>query len=140
MSDFDEAVPDESEQLDQLDSGDSLMFTDLDDPLDAGWVPPDRWSAGEGFGNTAAEMRRGETLDQRLLQEEPEPDPDDWDEDELDDGEVGDRRSGRLVDANSGYDGEDVDSEMYGEDVGIDGAGASAEEAAVHIVGDWDRR
>ena len=53
----------------------------------------------------------------------------------VDDGEVGDQRAGRLVDPNSGI-GEDVDSELVGEDVGIDGAGASAEEAAVHIIPD----
>ena len=32
--------------------------------------------------------------------------------------------------------GEDVDSEMIGEDEGIDGAGASAEEAAMHTIDD----
>ena len=56
-------------------------------------------------------------------------------EDFVDDGEVGDQRAGRLVDPNEGI-GDDVDSELVGEDVGIDGAGASAEEAAVHIIPD----
>ena len=56
-------------------------------------------------------------------------------EDFIDDGEVGDQRAGRLVDPNEGI-GDDVDSELIGEDVGIDGAGASAEEAAVHIIPD----
>ena len=56
-------------------------------------------------------------------------------EDFVDDGEVGDQRAGRLVDPNAGI-GDDVDSELVGEDVGIDGAGASAEEAAVHIIPD----
>ena len=32
--------------------------------------------------------------------------------------------------------GPDEEKDMIGEDVGIDGAGASAEEAAVHIVED----
>ena len=108
----------------------------LEDPLDEGYSPPENWSAGEGYGNTPLEEELGETLDMRLAQEEPEPDPyveAAKDEDNLDDGEVGDRRSGRLVAPDQGL-GEDVDSEMYGTDVGIDGAGASAEEAAVHEI------
>ena len=60
-----------------------------------------------------------------------------WHEDDLDDGEVGDRRSGRLVDPDRGL-GEDHVAELVGDDIGIDGAGSSAEEAAVHIVGEDD--
>ncbi|GAA4755613.1 hypothetical protein GCM10023199_38950 [Actinomycetospora chibensis] len=48
---------------------------------------------------------------------------------ELRDDEVGDERSGRLV---LSEDGED----FFAEDVGVDGAGASAEEAAIHLVDD----
>lgn len=48
---------------------------------------------------------------------------------------MGDRRAGRLVDPNRGI-GEDTEKDLIGEDVGIDGAAASAEEAAVHIVPD----
>jgi hypothetical protein len=48
---------------------------------------------------------------------------------------VGEERAGRLVDTNGGI-GPDVESDLIGIDVGIDGAGASAEEAAVHIVPD----
>jgi hypothetical protein len=32
--------------------------------------------------------------------------------------------------------GPDVDKDLIGEDVGIDGAAASAEEAAVHVIED----
>jgi hypothetical protein len=108
----------------------------LEDPLDEGYSPPEKWSAAEGYGNTPLEEELGETLDMRLAQEEPEPDPyveAERDDDDLDDGEVGDRRSGRLVAPDEGL-GEDVDSDLYGTDVGIDGAGASAEEAAVHEI------
>ena len=56
---------------------------------------------------------------------------DDW----LGDGEVGDARAGRLVAPDGGL-GEDVEKDLVGEDVGVDGAGASAEEAAVHIIED----
>lgn len=108
----------------------------LEDPLDEGYSPPERWSAAEGYGNTPLEEELGETLDMRLASEEPEPDPyveAQKDVDDLDDGEVGNARSGRLVAPDEGL-GEDVDSEMYGTDVGIDGAAASAEEAAMHEV------
>ncbi|MDX6358143.1 MAG: hypothetical protein QOH37_1197, partial [Nocardioidaceae bacterium] len=114
----------------------------LTEPLDEGYSPPEKWSAGEGWGNTPLEEELGESLDQRLAQEEPEPDPyveaereaDNPDFGEVDD-EVGDLRSGRLVAPDQGL-GEDEDSEMVADDVGIDGAGASAEEAAVHVIPD----
>ncbi|MET0694558.1 MAG: DUF5709 domain-containing protein [Propionibacteriaceae bacterium] len=123
---------DESEQLDQMEPERSLVDRGLEDPLDEGYAPPDHWSTAEKYGTTAREQAEGETLEQRLEQEEPEVE-DDWDEDVVDDGEVGADRAGRLVDPNEGI-GADVDSDLIGEDVGIDGAGASAEEAAVHVV------
>jgi hypothetical protein len=131
---------------DQLTNEDTLDDPEgeVKDELDRGYSPPERWSAGQGYGNTAFEEATGESLDQRVAQEELEPDPydeaereDDPDEEDLDDGEVGDRRSGRLVDPNQGL-GEDTESDLIGDDVGIDGAAASAEEAAVHVVRDQD--
>ena len=118
--------------------GDSLSDDrGLTEPLDEGYSPPERWSAGQGYGNTPLEEELGETLDQRLAQEEPEPDPyAEEDVEDLDDGEVGDARAGRLVAPDEGV-GEDEDSEMFADDAGIDGAGASAEEAAMHVVNDW---
>jgi hypothetical protein len=72
----------------------------------------------------------------RIAQEEPEPDPyAEEDDDFLDDGEVGTARAGRLVAPDEGAH-EDEDAELYAEDAGIDGAGASAEEAAMHVVED----
>ena len=118
--------------------GDSLVGDrGLAEPLDEGYSPPEKWSVGEGFGNTPYEEEVGETLDQRIAQEEPEPDPYAEAEQDAEDvgGEVGTARAGRLVDEDEGL-GPDVDSEMIGEDVGIDGAGASAEEAAVHVIED----
>ena len=109
----------------------------LTEPLDEGYSPPEKWSVGQGYGNTPLEEELGETLDQRLAQEEPEPDPyAEEDVEDLDDGEVGDARAGRLVAPDAGV-GEDEDSEMFADDAGIDGAGASAEEAAMHVVNDW---
>jgi hypothetical protein len=120
--------------------GDSMADNrGLVEPLDEGYSPPEKWSVAEGFGNTPYEEASGETLDQRIAQEEPEEDPyvaAERDEDDLDDGEVGGVRSGRLVAPDQGS-GEDVDKDMTASDVGIDGAGASAEEAAMHEVEDF---
>ncbi len=131
-------MPDESEQLDQLQAGDTLVDRGVDDVLEEGYVTPENWSVAEGFGNTAEEMRRGETLEMRIAQEVPEKEPVEgpWRDDPYERREVGRTRAGRIVDANHGYDGADVDSEAFGEDVGIDGGAACAEEAAMHIIDD----
>jgi hypothetical protein len=109
---------------DQLQQEDSLVDRNVEDKLDEGYTAPEKWSPAEGYGNTQLEEELGETLDQRLRQEEPEPDPyqEAAEETEHVGGEVGDARAGRLV----------------AEDVGIDGAAASAEEAAVHVVDEED--
>jgi len=113
----------------QLQPEDTLDYHGVADVLDEGFVTREKWSPAQGFGNTVAEEHQGESLDQRLLQETPDVDSsgDDWDEDFLDDDEVGDVRSGRLVASDDGDD-------RFVQDVGIDGAGASAEEAAMHII------
>ena len=112
----------------------------VEDELDRGYSPPEKYSVAQGFGNTPYEEAVGESLDQRLAQEEPEPDPYEkaaLDEaaESVDSGEVGDERAGRLVDPDEGL-GEDTEKDLVGEDVGIDGAAASAEEAAVHVIPD----
>ena len=108
------------------------IFDDPDETLDSGYSPPESYR-GEGFGTTADEALQGETLDERLRQEEPDTDPYAEVGEDLDDGEVGTQRAGRLVDPDEGF-GEDTEKDLVGEDVGIDGAAASAEEAAVHVV------
>ena len=121
--------------------GDSLSDArGLEEPLDEGYSPPDRWSAGQGYGNTPFEEETGETLDQRLEQEVPDPDPYAVPQEDVG-GEVGSERAGRLVDEGEpdGLDEGagsriDTESDLVAEDVGIDGAGASAEEAAVHVI------
>jgi hypothetical protein len=121
---------------DQPGNLEDLPDDDVADELDRGYSPPERYSAGQGYGNTPWEEEHRESIDQRIGQEEPDNDPyAEVDDDFLDDGEVGDRRAGRLVDPDEGL-GEDVEKDLVGDDVGIDGAGASAEEAAVHIVED----
>ncbi|MDQ0746796.1 hypothetical protein QF034_001027 [Streptomyces africanus] len=136
--------PEPSEQREDtglLDAEDTLEYDGVDDPLDRGWSPPERPWAVEHRGVTAAERRQGETLDQRLAEELPEPVAPDGDglgdcqgtDGELLDNEVGAARSGRLVAPDEGAH-EDEESALVALDVGIDGAAASAEEAAVHIV------
>jgi hypothetical protein len=58
-----------------LDASDTLDGDPGDDPLDQGIAPPERWSAGQGFGTTLAEERAGESLDQLLAEEAPDIDP-----------------------------------------------------------------
>lgn len=130
-------IPDESEQLDQLQPDDSLIDRGVDDVLDEGYVAPDNWSPAQGFGNTAAEMAQGETIDMRVKQEIPEREPvdEDWNPHQ-EPREVGSVRAGRLVDANAGFPGIDADAEVFGFDVGRAGGAASAEEAAMHIIGE----
>jgi hypothetical protein len=96
-------------------------------------------------GVTAEGQRRGESLDQRLAEELPDipsPEGDDlgdaWDTDgELVDDEVGADRAGRLVAPDEGVHYETEG--LVGRDVGIDGAAASAEEAAVHVIPDSEQ-
>ncbi len=131
---------------DQLQPGDTLDDGDLEDVLDRGYSPPDRAPKGYEDYPTEAERLQGESLDEKLAEEEPEPDPyaeaeaedltDREDENALDDQlglDEADERSGRLVQPDEGL-GEDVDKQEVALDVGIDGAGASAEEAAMHIT------
>ena len=125
---------------DQPSNLEDLPDGDVKDELDRGYSPPERYSAGQGYGNTPWEEEHRETIDQRIVQEEPDPDPyAETDDDFIDDGEVGNRRAGRLVDPDRGL-GEDTEADLVGEDVGIDGAAASAEEAAMHIVEDYPDR
>ncbi|MFJ7150180.1 DUF5709 domain-containing protein [Streptomyces sp. NPDC100445] len=124
-----------------LDVEDTLDFDGIAEPLDRGWSPPERPWAVEHLGVTAAERRAGETLDQRLAEELPDlttPGGDgigdcDGTDGELLDNEVGNLRSGRLVAPDEGAH-EDEEPALVATDVGIDGAAASAEEAAIHIV------
>jgi Family of unknown function (DUF5709) len=142
------------EDYETRDPYDTLAGRPGDDPLDRGVAPPERWSAAIRYGTTAEEQDRGESLDQLLAEEEPDiaPEVDDerpediaGDEDAadedidgllLDDGP--DPRAGRLVTVDEdGYPLDD-DADLVARDVGIDGAAATAEEAAVHVVDEDD--
>jgi hypothetical protein len=131
MTDMYENVPDRLEQMDQdlMQPNETLEDRGVDDFLDEGYSPPEKPSYLTRYGDTE------ETLDARLAAEEPEVWEENVNTEVLNDGEVGDQRAGRLVDPNGGI-GEDTEKDLVGSDVGIDGAAASAEEAAVHIIGD----
>lgn len=114
---------------DQLPLEDTLEDRGIEDQLDEGYAPPDR-PRTHRTGETAWEERHGETLDERLAEEEPEiwqarlaarpgREPD---------------RTGRLLEDDEAVEAGGTD--MFAEDVGVDGGAASAEEAAVHFVDD----
>lgn len=138
-----------------LDSSDTLIGPPGDDPLDRGIATPERWSAAMRFGSTEAEQS-GATLDQRLTREDPDdsldagderPDGVSWDEN-ASDGDIeslaaadgAGPRTGRLIRA---YDDNGAvfrtwETAAVARDAGIDGGGASAEEAALHVLPDED--
>jgi Family of unknown function (DUF5709) len=128
------------------------------DPLDRGVAPPERWSAGIRYGTTAEEQEEGESLDQLLAEEEPDEVPEIDDDEELEDfddedaadedidglllDDGPDPRAGRLVTVDEDGNPVDEDADLVARDVGVDGAAATAEEAAVHVVesDDYDIR
>ena len=149
MSESERHESEDLEDYETLDATDTLDGNPGDDPLDRGVATPDRWSAGIRYAEEGEE--ESESLDELLSEEEPDvaddPDEDEWDEnateqeivrDERDDG--ADPRAGRLVSEDEQVDGEDDDTpvaaedELVARDEGIDGGGASAEEAALHVI------
>jgi Family of unknown function (DUF5709) len=138
-----------------LDSTDTLDGAPGDDPLDRGVVPPERWSAGVRYGVTEEEQEEGESLDQLLAEEEPDPALDFAEDDELPGDTAGDQdagdedvdglllddgpdpRAGRLVAEDEGAH-PDEEEDLVASDVGIDGGAATAEEAAMHVVEEDD--
>ncbi|MCX5402239.1 DUF5709 domain-containing protein [Streptomyces sp. NBC_00102] len=129
-----------SDPDEQLDIEDTLVDSDLGDALDEGYSPPERPWAVEDVGTTASEQQDGESLDSRLARERPEVSASDSDgagdlpdgEGEPWDDEVGTDRAGRLTQQADGT----VPATLTASDVGVDGAAASAEEAAMHVVPD----
>ncbi|NMO92240.1 hypothetical protein HH311_20920 [Actinomycetospora sp. TBRC 11914] len=134
---------DDDTVFEQLDETDTLADPDVPDPLDEGVSPNERPEGVTAWGVTEEEEREGEPLDGRLRREVPDASFDDegspdrgdglGDESDTDgelyDDEVGEARAGRLVLRDDGED-------FWADDIGVDGAGASAEEAAVHLVDD----
>jgi len=132
--------PEASDLVEQLVAEDTLDDRGLTDLLDEGYSPPERPWAVEDRGTTAAEQHSGESLESRLSRELPDITTTVGDgvgdladsDGELWDTEVGAARAGRLT---RQLDLDDPDT-LAAQDVGIDGAAASAEEAAMHVVPD----
>ena len=139
------------DDTDDLDPIESLTGDDPDEAMETGYNPPDREPYNLRHLRTASETLAGESLDERLAEEEPditiedEPDlnladevdmliaeePDiNLDDQDRDDAEP---RAGRLVAPDEGTHA-DSESEAIASDVGPAGYASSAEEAAVHIV------
>ena len=140
----------------QLESEDTLVGSDATD--DEPYTPPEQRPRNTEWGTTASEQEQGEPTEQRIMQEQPDPntaygapdneggidedprdrvggdDPDaiDAQDDWLGDSEVGDEEAGQIVEPDEGAH-EDVTKELYGEDEGQHGF-ESAEESAVHVI------
>lgn len=119
------------EDADDPDPAEQLTGEDLEEPFDTGYSPPERRPAATRYGTTGLEQAEGESLDQRLAEEEPDIDPDQDAGDE--DYTEPDPRAGRLVAPDEGAHS-DLEKDEVAYDVGRAGSAASAEEAAVHIV------
>lgn len=137
-----------ADELGLLSSDESFDSDEFDEGVleDEGYSPLEHRSGNLSWGFTAREAREHEPLRARLARELPDLADDDrgdgigdaWDTDgELLDDQVGSVRAGRLVlaDATS----LDPQADFWAKDVGIDGAAASAEEAAIHVVIDDGR-
>ena len=112
---------------DQLDPSESLTGDNTEDPLDAGYSPPDREPRATRFGDS-------ETSEHRLAEEEPDVDAsDEWSDEDPD------PDAGRLVAPDEGAHA-DEESDEIASDVGRAGYARSAEEAAMHVVEDDDER
>lgn len=108
------------------------------DEQDAMTPPAERPIGTDGYGVTAAEQRRGETISAYAAAEEP----DTWTrEDQAPDESMTadspypadpEERAGRLVDSDEGAHS-DTEPDTVATDVGTDGGGFSAEERAIHV-------
>jgi hypothetical protein len=117
------------DDTDDLDPIESLTGDDPDEEMQTGYNPPDREPHNLRDGQTALEEFEGESLDQKLAEEEPEVS-----EEDIFAGDA-DPRAGRLVAPDEGAHPAEEQDEVAS-DVGPAGYASSAEEAAVHIVGE----
>jgi hypothetical protein len=92
----------------QLQPEDTLDDRGVDDILDEGYSPPEKWSVLEKRGNTPEEEREGETLDERLSEEVPDPALAYDDQDD----EVGSPRRLQPIDDDGDLDDLDLDASI----------------------------
>lgn len=101
---------------DDLDLENVIDEPGLDDTMEKGYSAPEQPLAVSKYGTTGAEQQAGESLDQRLAQEEPEPD---------------------ALAPKAADDEPDDDSGLLDETAeGARDGTAPGEEAAMHVAGD----
>jgi hypothetical protein len=115
------------DDTDDLDPMETLTGDDPDEADQTGYSPPEREPYNLRHIPTASEARQGESLDEKLAEEEPDISADDPDHSDAP------PRAGRLVAPDDGVHA-DTESEEIASDVGPAGYASSAEEAAMHIV------
>jgi hypothetical protein len=114
------------EDAENLDPVENLTGDDPDETMQTGYSPPDREPRHLRRAPTPAEERAGESLDEKLAEEEPGVTPADIDAADAQ------PRAGRLVAPDEGAH-PDEEKDEIATDVGPAGYASSAEEAAVHI-------
>jgi hypothetical protein len=114
------------EDAENLDPVENLTGDDPDEIMQTGYSPPDREPYNLRHAPTPEEEVEGESLDQRLSEEEPDVSADD-----IAGGEQ-EPRAGRLVAPDEGAH-PDEEADEIATDVGPAGYASSAEEAAMHI-------
>lgn len=115
----------------QLPGEDTLAEPDDDTMLEEGYSPPDHPRPNH-FGETAWEQAHGETLSQRLAEEEPEV----WEDRAPGDPNLTPDGAGQLVE-----DGDAVaagGTDAFAVETGSTAGTVSAEEGAIHIVDEKD--
>ncbi len=113
------------DDTDGLDPIESLSGDDPDEEDETGYSPPEREPYNLRHPLSEADQLTGESLDERLAEEEPDVSVDDVTVDEPD------PRAGRLVAEGESIYGEQTDDGAF--DAGPAGYASSAEEAAIHI-------
>ena len=114
------------DDTDDLDPVANLTGDDPDENMQTGYSPLDREPWTLKHAHTPREDLEGESLDERLLQEEPDVSVNDPSGEE-------EPRAGRLVAPDEGAHADEEKDEIA-RDVGPAGYASSAEEAAVHIT------
>lgn len=116
-----------NEGAENLDPIENLTGDDPDEIMQTSYVPPDREPYNLRHAPTPFEEREGESLDEKLAEEEPDVSADDVAFEESQ------PRAGRLVAPDEGAH-PDEEKDEIATDVGPAGYASSAEEAAVHII------
>jgi len=115
------------DDTDGLDPIEGLTGDDPDEAMQTGYSPPEREPYNLRHLPTAFDQSQGESLDERLAEEEPDVSDADLDEADIE------ARAGRLVAPDAGAPA-DFESDAIATDVGTAGFASSAEEAAMHVI------